>query len=80
MFIVQSSSPLDEKWEARDKLMAKAAGRRPERSSAGSDGEESYREHVWTCASFGDAQRLRRQLESVESVTASIREYTTSPY
>ena len=80
MFIVRTNSPLDEQWQQRDKDMFLAAGRKPERSSAGSDGEDKWREHIWSCKEFGDAQRLRRLLESVGGVTAFIREHVSSCY
>lgn len=80
MFIVRTSSPLDEAWQERDKAMFLAAGRKPDRSAAGSDGDEKWREHVWSCKEFGDAQRLRRKLEAVGGVSAFIREHVSPTY
>ena len=77
MFQVRTTSPLDEDWELLDDLLYKAAGRKSDQSGAGKTEKGKYREHVWLVCDFKDAQALKLILETLDGVSASIREHTS---
>jgi Ser-tRNA(Ala) deacylase AlaX len=71
VFDVRTLSPIDDGWEERDAGMIIAAGCRS--SSSGTEGKS--REHVWHVGTLAQAVRLRKALEKVPGVRATINEH-----
>lgn len=75
MFQVQTSSPLDDEWEDRDRVLIDTAGRPSDYAGAGQEsGKAGFREHVWFVREFDDAQEMKKQLERIPLVKITVRE------
>jgi hypothetical protein len=75
-FVVTCVSPLDDEWETRDEEILRLAGRHSNASSADASSKDGRgkREHKFLCTNFREAQSLKRRLESIPFVIATIRE------
>jgi hypothetical protein len=72
VFLVITTSPLDEQWEERDRLMMQV---KPAYYSGCTCYEGlRQRDHEWKVDTLESAQELKRKLESISSVQAFIRE------
>lgn len=74
MFVVTSTSPLDESWEERDMLIRSKVGKKSTSSGASSTAGRGVRNHFWEVATFDEAMTIREVLDSIPDVTATIRE------
>lgn len=72
-FDVTATYPLDGKWEERDALLYKVAGRESDAASA----DVKHRRHVWRVETFEEASRLRKKLGKVRTVVAVLQETVT---
>ena len=80
MFTITTISPLDDKWEERDKKIEEAAGRRSDSRGSGSQiGKVGERDHVWNVSTFEQAIELKERLKKVEGVKVSLREAISHP-
>ena len=77
MFEVRTKSPMDDRWLERDDEIISAAGSFGSSTFSGAgvgSNECGGRDHGWEVSDFASAQELKRQLDEVEGVTATIRE------
>lgn len=80
MFVVTAVSPLDDNWQERDQEIYMAAGRLSNSAGAGYCHDTSQycqRDHQWIVDSFFEAVRIKKRLQAVESVRATISEFTS---
>lgn len=76
MFLVESKSPFDDDWQARDKQI-RAAALPCRHTDSGTDFCE--RDHAFLAETFEQALALKERLEAIPDVRATIQEQTTGP-
>lgn len=74
MFLVITRSPLDDEWDERDAQIILMAGRKSDFNTATNGRDAKYREHIWELSSLNSARELKRRLEKIPHVVATVRE------
>jgi len=77
MFMVLTTSPLDDTWEERDLTIYNIAGRKSDYNSAYASSANkgiNTREHGWVVEDFKTALQLKNLLNSIQKVNATLRE------
>jgi len=82
IYEVITQSPMDERWLERDGEIIKAGKGLGRHSFSGAGCGECAgmgRDHGWAVETMDEATALKAALETVESVTVTIREYRMAP-